>query len=92
MSTLPTEPKQKNVCLSYLEYEVLDFDVKQTVIGGGVISSFTSTPPLLCAFVPASMCFIVCVVATAVLKRPSPLLWIQPHHMWYPQSWNICRL
>lgn len=39
--------QEQNVYLSHLENEALDFDVKQTEMGGGVISSFTDTPPTL---------------------------------------------
>ncbi len=35
----------QKVCLSHLKIEVLGFDVKQTEMGGGVISFFTDSPP-----------------------------------------------
>lgn len=42
-----------NVCLSHLENKTLDFDVNQTGLGGGVISSFTDVaPPLHTHFEP----------------------------------------
>lgn len=37
--------QEPNVCLSHPENEALDFDVKQTDMGGGVISSFTDIHP-----------------------------------------------
>lgn len=41
----------ENVFLSHLENEAFDFDLKQTAMGQGVISSFSNTPspPCLCS-------------------------------------------